>query len=208
MDKKDLRLLLSSLPNIKTNDLLKFKLKSLEIILNKYGGNVEDWYHVEIKSVHNLKKNTVTKVLYFYHVKNSGLETVKITCQQDKKDNVRNITHYKSFISFRNMNKINFYSEDKNEIIIESSGVMTRLNHINHLFQKFNDEKLVSIYNLSIVIEPFHRLLVRKFDEYCEQKYNKNQFSKADEIKKLKKLLDEGTISPEEFELFKKDLLT
>ena len=40
---------------------------------------------------------------FFYHVEDSGLEKVKITCEQDKEDR-RTITHYKSFIPFNNIN--------------------------------------------------------------------------------------------------------
>ena len=204
MHKKDLRLLSKDL---KLKDLSKFIFNSYMIILDRYGYCVEDWYFSETKSVHNLKKKTLTKVLYFYHVKNSGLEIVKITCKQDKKDNMKTITHYKSFISFRNIQKISFYSEDKNEILIESSIIVSRLSYISHVFEKITNQEIADVYNLRIPIEPFHRLLVRKFDEFCEHEYNKNKYSKADEVNKFKELLDDGTITQEEFELFKKDLL-
>ena len=203
MNKKDLQLFLSQ----DSKDVINFIFKSYDIILDKYGYDVEDWYLSKTKSVHNLKKKTLTKVLYFYHVKDSGLEIVKITCEQDKIDNMKTITHFKSFISFNNIQKISFYSEDKNEILIESSVVVSRLSYIDHAFGKITDQELANFFNLNIPIEPFHRLLVRKFDEFCEHEYNKNQFSKADEIKKFKELLDEGTITQDEFELFKKDLL-
>ena len=205
MDKEDLKSLFFHESKLK--DLTKFILKSYEIILEKYGYDVEDWYFQEFKSSHNLKRKTLTKVLHFYHVKNVGLEMVKITCVQDKTDNMKTITHYKSFISFNNIQKISFYLEDKQEILIESSTVVSRLSYIRHAFEQITNPELIDLCNFNGPIEPFHRLLVRKFDEFCQHEYNKNQFSKADEIKKFKELLDEGTITQDEFELFKKDLL-
>ena len=56
-------------------------------------------------------------------------------------------------------------------------------------------------------VEPFHKLLIRNYDEFYKHEYNHNQFSKADEIKKFKELLDKEIITEEEFNLFKMDLL-
>ena len=108
MNKKDLQLFLSQ----DSKDVINFIFKSYDIILDKYGYDVEDWYLSKTKSVHNLKKKTLINVLYFYHVKDSGLDRVKITCKPDK-ENSRIITHYKSFMPFNNLNKISFSDDTK-----------------------------------------------------------------------------------------------
>ena len=51
------------------------------------------------------------------------------------------------------------------------------------------------------------KIILDKYLEYHDYKLNRTQYSKADEIKKFKELLDDGAITEDEFDKFKKELL-
>lgn len=149
-----------------------------------YGESME----IKDKNENNEKENEIKNELF--RIKPTKIDHITFNCEYNKNENKKVITILKETIAFKNLTNI----------YIQSNFIQLRTSVFNNRFSIFGS------YPFSGNEEKFHKILDKTFDEYCELEY-KNNFSKADEIRKFKKLLDENAITEEEYELFKKDLL-
>lgn len=156
MDKKQLKQLLEQ-DHIKKDKMLHFQLKACEIVTDKYGGEPNEWYlsGVDDPNDENIDKNK--KKIRFNRIKDNKLDLVLVECEYNPSNNKKVISTFKSSISFRHIVGIEVDSE---KILISTS------------FRQYTYQHL---YPFRISDEPFdkfHKVLIRKFDEYCDVEYN------------------------------------
>ena len=154
MDKEQLKQLLDS-KDIKKDKLLHFQLKACEIVISSYGGEPSEWYFGERGNSSKFDNNK--KEIYFHRVRNNRIDIVLVICDYNKSENKKIISTYKSTLSFRNIISIDVDSE---EISIKTS------------FSKYNYKHLKPLILVNEDYMKFHKVLISKFDEYCDVEYN------------------------------------
>jgi len=184
MDKALLKRLLER-EDIKKDGKRHFYVKAYELVIEEYGGKINDWYagfpnneeNPEIMKLFEYFKNNEdlpnedenedknedeksdkNKIeIRLHRVKDNRLDTISLICEYDSSKNKKVISHYKSTLSFKNIVSINVDSEN---IIIKTSFSSTTYAHLTPYIK--HDEEF----------EKFHKLLIRKYDEYCDVEYN------------------------------------
>ena len=217
--------LLNISSNTKDENVEKYKkllTKSYEEVIEKYGGNYKDWYYVlftisepnQPKSA--IRGTTIPKIAPNHssgglaRIHDSYIEYVGINKEKN--------------IIFKNRGKKKdlevpkfFPPDDEYKRIVpfksltHNWGYQNTLNNGQLIF--FMEIEFIAIKPVKVKLEKpsflkgqsnFQESFNKTYENYLNQK---NNFSKADEIRKLKELLDAGSISEEEFQLFKQDLL-
>lgn len=195
-------------------------IKSYEQVIEKYGGNYQDWYYVLCTEVTTQPKSSVRGTTLSdlgTHEHSGGLIRIHKNYLE-----YAEINNEKNLISKNRIKKTfeipTFYNIDDEYIRLipfksftHSWGSKIFLHNSQNIFMK--EIEYLTLRPTKIKLEkPSFLKGQNNFIESLNKAYKnylnyKNNFSKADEIKKLKDLLNERVITEEEYELFKKDLL-
>lgn len=155
MDKEQLKQLLDR-EDIKKDKIFHFQLKACEIVTDKYGGEPSEWYCGIKNKSENSDKNKTEITLH--RTRDNRLDRVVVICEYNRSENTKFISTYKSTLPFKHIVFIEVIPE---KIIIHTS----------------SKEKFIFAYLRPITIdnepfEKFHKILIRKFDQYCDIEYN------------------------------------
>lgn len=218
--------LLKISPNTREYDSVqKYKIlltKAYEDVIEKYGGKYTDWYYVLFTISEPNKPKTAVR----------GTTLPKITPNHSSGGLARIHDSYIEYAGINDEKNIIFKNRgNKKELEIpkfypvddeykrivpfksltHTWGFQNSLNNRQLVF--FKEIEYISIKPEKVKLKKpsflkgqgnFQESFNKSFENYLKRE---NYFSKADEIKKLKVLLDDGAINEEEFHLFKKDLL-
>ena len=140
--------------DIKKDAELHFTIKACEIVINKYGGENTEWY---ISGPRNKDEESNKKTeVSLYRVRNNRIDKVLVICEYNSSKNKKTISTYKSSIPFRGIVGIEVDSKTI------SINISTRQDKYGHLVPlTYNNEPF----------EKFHKILIKKFDEYCDAEY-------------------------------------
>lgn len=155
MNKEQLKQLLEQ-DHIKKDKITHFRLKACEIVTEKYGGEPNEWYLSGSNSEEGNDKNR--EEINFNRILDNKIDKVLVTCEYNPTENKKVISTYKSTISFKHIASIEVGPE---KIIIKYSSRQFQYPHITPF--TIDDEPF----------EKFHKILIRKFDAYCDTEYNK-----------------------------------
>lgn len=194
--------------------------KSYEEVKEKYGGNYTDWYYVLCTEVTPQPKSSIkgtTLPNVGTHKHSGGL----LRIHKNYLEYVE-INNEKSLITKNRIKKTieipTFYDIDDEYIrfipfksFAHIWGSKIFLQNGQNIFMK--EIKFITLKPVQIKLEKPSFLkgqndALKSLNEaYKNFLNNENNFSKADEIKKFKELLDEGVITEDEFNAFKMKLL-
>lgn len=198
---------------------IKLLIKSYEEVKEKYGGNYTDWYYVNLikftpkgrGSIHgttlpgtsdsSLSSGGLLRIhknyIEYVEINNwTSLFLKKIT-KNIVLPTFNDITsYYRTFIPFKNI----LYNNGSR--IFLHNGQYIAIGEIELLCSK--PKIILEKPSFLKGQNNFKEAFVNSYGEYLSQE---NNFSKADEIKKFKELLDEGVITEDEFNAFKMKLL-
>lgn len=201
----------------KHEQLLK---KAYEKVIENFGGNYEDWYYVNFVTFTRQSKSsargTTMPLSSTKHDDSGGLLRITTNYLEfiqlsdltislfDKQKKRANIDDKFTFIENNYIRIIPFKSITYNERgrIYLNNGQHIGIAEITHLSYA-SDIK----FDKPSYLKNQKEYSVRFTEAYINYINKNNPISKADEINKFKTLLDDGTITEEEFKLFKKDLL-
>ena len=155
MSKNQLKQILEQ-DHIKKDEKLHFQLKSFEIVTDKYGGEPKDWYSGT--PTKNEESNKINTEILLLRVRDNRIDKVLVICEYDSSKNKKVISTYKSTLSFKHIIDIEVTSE---KIFIYTSSQ-----------KHFSFDHLHSVSINNEPFEKFHKVLIRKFDEYCDAEYN------------------------------------
>ena len=124
--------------------------------------------------------------MYFVKVDDIKLEYVECLSYIRKNGQYERFESAKTYYPFKNIKKI----------IIEPIRTLVVYDSIKS-----------TVFNFSLGNENMLEIISEKYNKFYESNHGKMLFSNADEIKKFKELLDDGVITEEEFNTFKKKLL-
>ena len=195
-------------------------IKSYEQVIEKCGGNYQDWYYVLCTEVttqprSSIKGTTLPDVASHKH--SGGLIRIHENYLE-----YAEINNEKNLISKNRIKKTieipTFYDIDDEYIRLipfksftHTWGSKIFLQNGQNIFMK--EIEFITLKPTKIKLEKpsflkgqnnFLKSLNKTYKNYLN---NKNNLSKVDELKKLKNLLDDGDITQEEYELFKKDIV-
>lgn len=200
----------------KYNELL---IKSYEEVKEKYGGNYQDWYYVNLVRFtpkgRGSIKGTTMPVTSDSSLSSGGLLRIHKT--------------YIEYVEINNWSSL-FLKKITKNIVLPTFNDITNSHRTFIPFKNilYNRGSRIFLHNgqyialveiellcskPKIILEKpsflkgqnnFEDSLFKSYENYLNQE---NNFSKADEIKKFKELLDEGVITEDEFVAFKKKLL-
>lgn len=155
MDKEQLKQLLER-EDIKKDKRLHFQLKACEIVINKYGGEPNEWYFSERTKKDNDKTKNQSEI-QFNRIGDNKIDSVLIICEYNPVENKKIISTYKSTLSFKSIIHIMVLPE---KITVYTPFKDFNFGHLNTF--KLENEKE----------EAFHKVLIQKFDDYCDVEYN------------------------------------
>ena len=155
MNKEQLKQMLEK-DYIKRDKITHFRLKACEIVTEKYGGEPSEWYLSGSNPEERNDKNR--EEIYFNRILDNKIDKVLVTCKYNPGENRKVLSTYKSTISFKHIASIEV---DPEKIIIKYSSRQFPYSHIRPFI--IDDEPF----------EKFHKILIRKFDAYCDAEYNK-----------------------------------
>lgn len=159
MDKKQLKELLEN-DDLKKYTFNHFLLKAYDVVIERYGGEIEEWYYGEPEKEDNDndgEDNKNKKEIHLVRVQNNRIDEITVICEFDKAENQKIISLYKSTIPFKSISSINVSSDIIN---VSTSKKIFNYAHLNILTIPGEN------------YEKFHKVLIRKFDAYCDVEYN------------------------------------
>lgn len=214
--------LLNTTPTGQDANIQRYKellIKSYEQVIKKYGGNYQDWYYVLCTEVTQQPKSSVkgtTLPNVGTHKHSGGLLRIHKNYLEYAEINNENNLISKNRIK-KTYEMPTFYNIDDEYMRLipfksftHSWGSKIFLHNGQNIFMQ--EIEYLTLRPTKIKLEKPSFLKGQKnFLESLNKAYKnylnkENNFSKADEIKKFKNLLDEGTITEDEFNLFKQDL--
>ena len=155
MDKEQLKQLLER-EDIKKDKIFHFQLKACEIVADKYGGEPSEWYYGIGDNNENSDKNKTE--IKLNRIRDNRLDMVVVICEYNRSENTKVISTYKSTLPFKHIVYIEVNPE---KIIIHTSSKGKSI--FDHLRPIIIDND---------PFEKFHKVLIKKFDQYCDIEYN------------------------------------